>query len=43
MSQRNSLVSASKFLSLVLRHEPQRAGLTLEEGGWVKVDNLLQG
>lgn len=33
----------SKFLSLVLRHEPARAGLTLDSAGWVEVDDLLQG
>ena len=33
----------SKFLSLVLRHEPQAAGITLDENGWVDVDTLLDG
>src|SRR5688572_1882418 len=33
----------SKFLSLVLRHEPQRAGIVLDESGWVAVDELLAG
>ena len=33
----------SKFLSLVLRHEPQRAGITLDAEGWVDVDALLTG
>lgn len=37
-----SLVSISKFLSLVLRHEPQRIGLRLDDAGWVPVDELLQ-
>ncbi len=36
-------VRLSKFLSLVLRHEPQRAGLVLDEVGWVAVDELLAG
>lgn len=31
----------SKFLSLVLRHEPQRIGITLDASGWVEVDDLL--
>lgn len=31
----------SKFLSLILRHEPQKVGLVLEEGGWVEVATLL--
>jgi putative RNA 2'-phosphotransferase len=32
---------ASKFLSLVLRHEPERVGLKLGEAGWVGVTELL--
>jgi putative RNA 2'-phosphotransferase len=32
----------SKFLSLVLRHEPERVGLTLGEAGWVAVADLLK-
>jgi putative RNA 2'-phosphotransferase len=32
----------SKFLSLVLRHQPQLIGITLDEQGWVSVDELLQ-
>ena len=31
----------SKFLSLILRHEPERVGLTLDEAGWVTVEELL--
>ncbi len=34
-------VKISKFLSYVLRHNPQKFGLELEPGGWVKVENLL--
>ena len=33
----------SKFLSLVLRHEPERVGIRLDESGWVAVDELLEG
>jgi putative RNA 2'-phosphotransferase len=36
-------VRVSKFLSLVLRHEPDAAGVTLDEAGWCGVDALLQG
>ena len=36
-------VKLSKFLSLVLRHDPGAAGLTLDEAGWVDVDALLAG
>ena len=31
----------SKFLSLVLRHEPGKIGLTLDAAGWADVDDLL--
>jgi putative RNA 2'-phosphotransferase len=34
-------VSVSKFLSLVLRHDPARVGLELDAAGWVAVDDLL--
>lgn len=32
----------SKFLSLILRHQPQNIGLNLDEGGWADVATLLQ-
>ena len=35
-------VRISKFLSLVLRHHPEKIGLTLDEAGWVPVSDLLQ-
>ncbi len=31
----------SKFLSLVLRHEPTKIGITLNDEGWVSVDELI--
>jgi putative RNA 2'-phosphotransferase len=34
-------VKISKYLSKHLRHQPERLGLTLEEGGWVAVAALL--
>ena len=40
MTERDA-VRISKFLSLVLRHEPQRVGLKLSDSGWVAVDALL--
>ncbi len=33
----------SKFLSFVLRHEPQAAGITLDSEGWAEVDALIAG
>jgi putative RNA 2'-phosphotransferase len=35
------LVRFSKFVSLVLRHQPQKYGLTLDEQGWADVDQLI--
>jgi putative RNA 2'-phosphotransferase len=32
----------SKFLSLVLRHQPELIGITLDAAGWVSVDELLR-
>ncbi len=34
---------ASKFLSLVLRHEPAAAHVTLDSAGWADVAALLEG
>ena len=34
-------VKVSKYLSKHLRHQPERIGLTLDEGGWVEIDTLL--
>jgi putative RNA 2'-phosphotransferase len=36
-------VRVSKLLSLVLRHEPDRMGLRLDEPAWVLVDEVLRG
>jgi putative RNA 2'-phosphotransferase len=38
---RQNLVKVSKFLSLVLRHQPERIGITLDDAGWVEVSQLL--
>ena len=32
----------SKFLSLILRHNPGKIGLQLDENGWTNVDELLR-
>jgi putative RNA 2'-phosphotransferase len=32
---------ASKFLSLILRHEPEKYGITLDAAGWADIDKLL--
>ena len=31
----------SKYLSLVLRHQPESIGISLDENGWTNVDSLL--
>lgn len=36
-----NVVRVSKFLSRHLRHAPEDIGLSLDEGGWVEVDKLL--
>ena len=33
----------SVFISLVLRHKPDAAGITLDEHGWANVEELLRG
>ncbi|GAA0901920.1 RNA 2'-phosphotransferase [Streptomyces thermoalcalitolerans] len=34
-------VKVSKYLARHLRHQPERIGLSLDEGGWVEIDTLL--
>jgi len=36
------LARTSKFLSLILRHKPEVIGLSLQEGGWANVDELIE-
>jgi putative RNA 2'-phosphotransferase len=42
-SQARALTRASRFVSLVLRHQPEAAGLTLDREGWAQVDALIAG
>lgn len=37
------LIKASRFLSLVLRHKPEAAGIRLDGHGWADVEDLLVG
>ena len=37
-----SLVKKSKYLSLILRHDPGKIGLTLDSAGWTSVGELLK-
>lgn len=37
------LTQKSKFISLILRHKPSSANLTLDENGWADIPSLLSG
>lgn len=37
-----AIIRTSKFLSLVLRHQPEMIGIELDESGWTDVDQLLE-
>lgn len=39
---KDKMKKTSKFLSLVLRHQPQLIDLQLDEQGWANVEELLQ-
>jgi len=34
---------ASKFMSLILRHDPAAAGIALDANGWANIDEMLAG
>jgi putative RNA 2'-phosphotransferase len=38
---RDKLVRASKFIGLVLRHQPRKFGVVLDDNGWTSVDSLI--
>ena len=38
-----SLNKTSRFISMILRHKPGVIGITLDEHGWAKVDELIEG
>lgn len=42
-TQTSSDVKLGRFLSLVLRHNPDAAGISLDEHGWADVQELLNG
>jgi putative RNA 2'-phosphotransferase len=35
--------SASRFINLILRHDSQKIGITLEHDGWADTDALIEG
>ncbi len=42
MLPEKEIVRISKFLSLVLRHQPSKIGILLDENGWTEVNALIQ-
>jgi len=38
---KDPVIHTSKFLSLVLRHQPEKIGITLDSAGWVDVATLI--
>ena len=36
-------IKISKYLSMILRHRPQAAGIELDAHGWADIDELLAG
>lgn len=42
MINEKQITSISKFLSLVLRHQPETIGIELDQNGWTDVDTLLK-
>lgn len=40
---KDAMLRTSRFLSLVLRHKPQAAGIALDEHGWASVEDFLRG
>jgi len=42
MSDRRPLVKLSKFLALILRHQPERFALQLDEEGWASLAEVME-
>jgi putative RNA 2'-phosphotransferase len=42
MINEKQITSISKFLSLVLRHQPETIGIELDQNGWTNVDILIE-
>jgi putative RNA 2'-phosphotransferase len=40
MISEKQITSISKFLSLVLRHQPETIGIELDQNGWTDIDKL---
>src|SRR5689334_2513925 len=42
MSEDKQLIHISKFLSLVLRHQPETIDIQLDQNGWIDIDELVR-
>ena len=42
-SKKSDLTDTSRFISLILRHNPETIGITLDAHGWANVDELVAG
>ena len=41
MNNEKDIVKISKFMSLILRHQPETIGLTLDSNGWADTNDLI--
>lgn len=41
MKTDKTLIKTSKFLSLILRHQPEVVGMQLDEAGWLDINELI--
>lgn len=37
----DQIVKASKYLSMLLRHQPEKIGLVLDDNGWASIEELI--
>ncbi len=42
MLQTNDIISKSKFLSLLLRHKPEKINLVLDKNGWANIQFIIE-
>jgi len=42
MTDRRRLIKLSKFLALILRHQPERFALELDDGGWASLPEVME-
>ena len=42
-NNRNNDVNLGRFISLILRHQPETIGITLDKEGWADTQELLDG